>query len=66
MTGNDHNALATDGFAWGQRRAQHLLKLFAMPLAGFLQNQFSSKFWQMPFRCRGRYTPCMTVLVSAI
>ena len=43
-------SLSTGGFAWGQRRAQHFMKLFAMTLAGVLQHQFTNTFWQMSFR----------------
>ncbi|KAL3130926.1 hypothetical protein ABBQ38_000251 [Trebouxia sp. C0009 RCD-2024] len=49
------DAAAPGGFAWGQRRMQHFMKLFAMTLAGVLQNQFNSTFWQMPFRYEDQF-----------
>ncbi|DBA90074.1 TPA: hypothetical protein ACH3X2_004335 [Trebouxia sp. C0005] len=40
---------APGGFAWGQRRAQHFLKLFAVMLTGLLQVHCPKQFWQKPF-----------------
>ena len=49
-------------FAWGQRRADHFMKLIGLSLSGIMQQHWTKELWQRQYR----YSVWLNLLRSAL